>query len=865
MKRLALALFMLAPFAYANGNLSGFCSQGNIKATVSGLNSTNTLMGSYPRCTVTVTVHGGGAATIYSDNSGTPLDNPFTASTVGWWQFYAANGRYDVTLSGGTPIALPSSWTLFDQPIFDPATYACDPTTTFICQDGNLLNAAITIGPTDDFPLFLKANGALVAQFNDSQTIFQNDRSGGNTILLNNNGGGPGSSTSVNFLKGGVYIGMVGDRGTTGSISLQHASGAEIILSAGVMSIAAPGGGVLMTGGGLTVGAGGADGILAGGFSLPIGPVIDSSGNITAGGTGTFGGTLTATGRTKTAFLTTVNTGSLATAAAGTLNWGSKVIAGVTQPIVVDSLGNQTILGGGGGGSGTVTNVTSNNLTPLFTTSVATPTTTPTISYALSNAAGYSFFSRRSASTGAPSYGQLNSIITQTDNFTVSCDLDFWALIPVSNAGAKTATLPASPCAAGWQVDLENIGAGTWVVDRNGNNIDGGTSNPSITTNGGITIVSSGFGYYTKRGSAASGSGCAAVDPSACILKGSAANSGLNNDAANIAFGLLSAHDVIGAANSVEVLRLRSGGDLTIGLSSSDITPAAGQLIASSVYGLATATTNASTGGFGITAASKVYLNSSHSGSGTNLPISIEPAANVAAVFDINQRSIFGSSGVILSTGGNHKVTVSSSDYGQLGLLQNAGGTSRLTLASKIASVDTAGGELAFDTNNLLFNTAGHAGASLIIGTGSSRTAALTINTSQTATFTGTTSSSFNIDTTAHPLITLKASGSSIGTMGDRGTSGNMSFHQVAGGDMTIDGGGNISFTHGSSTTTLVANNGIVPPSFAFGSLPTGAVGWVICTSCKNVDQDSITAGSQCQSGAHNAMAYFNGTHNVCF
>jgi hypothetical protein len=56
------------------------------------------------------------------------------------------------------------------------------------------------------------------------------------------------------------------------------------------------------------------------------------------------------------------------------------------------------------GGSGTVTSFTSGNLSPLFTTSVASSTTTPSQTFSLANAAGYSWFGNASGSSGAPSY-----------------------------------------------------------------------------------------------------------------------------------------------------------------------------------------------------------------------------------------------------------------------------------------------------------------------------------------------------------------------------------------------------------------------------------------------------------------------------
>lgn len=55
--------------------------------------------------------------------------------------------------------------------------------------------------------------------------------------------------------------------------------------------------------------------------------------------------------------------------------------------------------------AGTVSGVSSGNLSPLFTASVATPSSTPAISYTISNAAAHTFFGNFSSATAAPSYG----------------------------------------------------------------------------------------------------------------------------------------------------------------------------------------------------------------------------------------------------------------------------------------------------------------------------------------------------------------------------------------------------------------------------------------------------------------------------
>jgi len=59
-------------------------------------------------------------------------------------------------------------------------------------------------------------------------------------------------------------------------------------------------------------------------------------------------------------------------------------------------------------GSGTVTTFSSGNLSPLFTTSVATATTTPSLSFSLNNAGAYTVFGNQTNASAAPSYGKLN-------------------------------------------------------------------------------------------------------------------------------------------------------------------------------------------------------------------------------------------------------------------------------------------------------------------------------------------------------------------------------------------------------------------------------------------------------------------------
>jgi hypothetical protein len=57
-------------------------------------------------------------------------------------------------------------------------------------------------------------------------------------------------------------------------------------------------------------------------------------------------------------------------------------------------------------GAGTVTSFSAGTLSPLFTTSVATATSTPALSFSLSNAAAHTFLGNNTGSTAAPTYVQ---------------------------------------------------------------------------------------------------------------------------------------------------------------------------------------------------------------------------------------------------------------------------------------------------------------------------------------------------------------------------------------------------------------------------------------------------------------------------
>lgn len=97
------ALLLSAPLFAQYGAVNGYCNSGATHAKTQGLNSLNLLQGEVPSCTVNVYITGTSTlATIYSNSTGTPISNPFTALVSGKWVFYASSqNAYDIVLSGG--------------------------------------------------------------------------------------------------------------------------------------------------------------------------------------------------------------------------------------------------------------------------------------------------------------------------------------------------------------------------------------------------------------------------------------------------------------------------------------------------------------------------------------------------------------------------------------------------------------------------------------------------------------------------------------------------------------------------------------------------------------------------------------------
>jgi hypothetical protein len=130
-------------------------------------------------------------------------------------------------------------------------------------------------------------------------------------------------------------------------------------------------------------------------------------------------------------------------------------------------------LGSGGGGGGSVTTFSAGNLSPLFTTSVANATTTPALSFTLSDAATNTWFGNATGVSTVPIFNSAGAL-TKTDDTNVTLTL---------GGTPTTSLLKAVSLTLGW--------TGQLAVSR------GGTGQ-STYTDGQLLIGNSTGGTLTK-------------------------------------------------------------------------------------------------------------------------------------------------------------------------------------------------------------------------------------------------------------------------------------------------------------------------------------------------------------------------------
>lgn len=143
-------------------------------------------------------------------------------------------------------------------------------------------------------------------------------------------------------------------------------------------------------------------------------------------------------------------------------------------------------------GSGTVT-VAPNGLTLDGSLSSLTLTANQGVFIASD---GSNYFSQRGIGGSANGFAGVS---VKTTDYTAVLG-DSGKLLTFSSASAVALTLPAVSPGSSWFVYVQNRGAGALTVNRNGNQLDGGTSNVVLIQNQGLMVFSDGTNYFTDRG-----------------------------------------------------------------------------------------------------------------------------------------------------------------------------------------------------------------------------------------------------------------------------------------------------------------------------------------------------------------------------
>jgi hypothetical protein len=186
----------------------------------------------------------------------------------------------------------------------------------------------------------------------------------------------------------------------------------------------------------------------------------------------------------------TTGTGVPSIATATQVNTAIQALTGCnTATYVYTPQAGDCVAPGGGTGTGTVTSFSAGNLSPLFTTSVATATTTPALTFALSNAAQNSVFAGpATGGAGAPSYQTapafsaanliglpLSGLTTQAAD---TVDMN------ASGSTASPTAIAMPPCSASGHADVYDPSTHTWTCNSIS---DGGLSPATFWQQGGYT------------------------------------------------------------------------------------------------------------------------------------------------------------------------------------------------------------------------------------------------------------------------------------------------------------------------------------------------------------------------------------------
>jgi hypothetical protein len=145
-----------------------------------------------------------------------------------------------------------------------------------------------------------------------------------------------------------------------------------------------------------------------------------------------------------------------------------------------------------GAGAGTVTNFGSGNLAPLFTTSVATSTTTPALTFSLTSQAANSVFAGPNGAAGAPTFRSL-----------VAADIPSLSGTYVDLTSTQTITGAKTFSSASNSFAGTHSGNGSGLTNLTAANISAGTAGISITGNAATATSATTAGTSTTATTAA--------------------------------------------------------------------------------------------------------------------------------------------------------------------------------------------------------------------------------------------------------------------------------------------------------------------------------------------------------------------------
>jgi len=171
--------------------------------------------------------------------------------------------------------------------------------------------------------------------------------------------------------------------------------------------------------------------------------------------------------------------------------------------------------------SGTVSSFSSGNLSPLFTSSVSNPTTTPALSFSLSNAAANTVFGNCGVTLAAPSYCTITAAMLPGGTGTVSSFSAGTANPFFTTSVSNPTTTPALSFAVVAQAAhcfLAGPTSGGSAAPTCRAIVGTDLPNPSLTTLGGVEAINAVAGEFVDSISTAGVPHLSAVSPAASLL-----------------------------------------------------------------------------------------------------------------------------------------------------------------------------------------------------------------------------------------------------------------------------------------------------------------------------------------------------------